>query len=94
MTFLFEMMQSNLAFLSAAQERNEAAARAVLDFSIAASQQNVDTAMKVLDLVAGQGKVMAEAAKANEKVMEEAIKEGRDAVVKTAEQIVRGSQPN
>lgn len=92
MTFLFEMMRTNLAFVSAAQKRNEEAARAVLEFSQATTQQNVATTQKILDLVAGQTKIMIDAAKANEKVVEEALKESREAVVKTAEQIVRGNQ--
>lgn len=82
----------NLNLVAEMQERNEAAAKVMLDYAVAARQQNVATASEMLKLVAAQGTAVTEAAKVHEKAMEDAMRESREAVIQTAEKIARNKK--
>ena len=92
MNFIFETAKRNLNFVAEMQERNEAAAKVMLDYAVAARKQNVAAASEILKLVAAQGTAVTEAAKEHEKVMEDAMRESREAVIQTAEKIARNKK--
>ena len=92
MDFIFETAKRNLNFVAEMQERNEAAAKVMLDYAVAARRQNVAIASEMLKLVAAQGTAVTEAAKVHEKAMEDAMRESREAVIQTAEKIARNKK--
>ena len=79
-------------FLAAAQERNEAACGAMLEYAAKTREQSFATAGQLVDLMAAQSNAITEAAKANEKAMEKAMRDSSEAAVKTAEKIARNQK--